>query len=620
MDREHIERLAAEAAVNDRYEGQLTRVRGEGNQTDCIADAVDGVMDHLAAGRTRSLVIYGDPQSGKTEMMICLTARLLDAGSSTIVHLLNDSVDLLLQSLDRFKRAGLAPSPRNSADLSHYPLAPGPAIVFCKKNARDLNKLITALKGMGPVVIIDDEADYATPNSKVNLQQRTRINELVSNLLGAQGTYIGVTATPARLNLNNTFDNDPETWVQFRPHNAYTGQDHFFPIDRAPEYRLTLIAGPGTPDDTRRAFARFLVTVAHLNTAALTNRQRENDYSFLVHTSGRTADHDVDRKTIEQAMSLLVRCSGADFEALVAQVHREATALYPGDDPDALVRYVLKNASRSSFVVLNSRRDRASAGDKATTPTCPFTVIVGGNIISRGVTFPNLLAMYFTRDVRTRLQQDTYIQRARMFGARGALLPHFELTIPAALYGDWKRCFLFHRLALQAIQNERPSPVWLGDPRISVAAASSIDRSTVVMDKGEMSFQMFDVEDIAALDGIVSAAPTGIDTLRRLAEVIGDAMPDFLIDYLGSAVRLVPGTLAIHSATSVEGYADPQVVEKIQRTKGFIGEPQLERRRFPQAVHHVKIFHSGRGKARVFYKNVGGVQFVQNTANLNARS
>src|SRR6202162_6398846 len=91
--------------------------------------------------------------------------------------------------------------------------------------------------------------------------------------------------------------------------------------------------------------------------------------------------------------------------------------------------YVVENISRASTVVLNSERDRVAAGDSATEPTSPFTIIIGGNIVSRGVTFPNLLAMFFTRDVANKLQQDTYIQRARMFGARGEYLKHFELTI-----------------------------------------------------------------------------------------------------------------------------------------------------------------------------------------------
>ena len=74
--------------------------------------------------------------------------------------------------------------------------------------------------------MIDDEADYATPNAKVNAPgARTKINELIEKLIGHGGRYIGVTATPARLDLNNTFSNDTSKWVQFPAHAQYTGQD-----------------------------------------------------------------------------------------------------------------------------------------------------------------------------------------------------------------------------------------------------------------------------------------------------------------------------------------------------------------------------------------------------------
>src|SRR6185437_7198597 len=150
--------------------------------------------------------------------------------------------------------------------------------------------------------------------------------------------------------------------------------------------------------------------------------------------------------------------TGKQFTKFAEVVHRTAGELFANENAGGLTGYVIANASRSAFIVLNSQRDRKSAGDKPTIPTCPFTVIIGGNIVSRGVTFPNLLSMFFTRDVKTKLQQDTYIQRARMFGARGKYLQHFELTIPRALYDDWHRCFVFHRLALQAIKDNKLSP------------------------------------------------------------------------------------------------------------------------------------------------------------------
>ena len=609
----NLAKLAATAVVKDRYKKQLARIKASGDQTDRIEEAVNGVIKNLPTASPGALVIYGDPQSGKTEMMICLTAKLLDNGHKTIVHLMNDSVDLLMQNLDRFKRAGLAPAPRNSSDLANSPLVPGhEAVVFCKKNAKDLNKLISALAKVGPVIVIDDEADYATPNAKVNTQEKTKINALVTRLLASDGRYIGVTATPARLNLNNTFNTKTETWVRFRPHDAYTGQDHFFPLNGPVPYRLTLLSGPGSAADARNALARFLVTVAYLNTTAEANGKEEQNYSFLVHTSGKTDDHKTDRKIIDAAMTALVHGSGPKFDELLEVIYQQAKVLYPAASAEELTKYVIANASRSSFVVLNSKRDRATAGDRPTVPTCPFTVIIGGNIVSRGVTFPNLLAMFFTRDVATKLQQDTYIQRARMFGARGAYLEHFELTIPKNLYDDWHRCFVFHRLALYAIENNKVSPVWVGDPRISIASSSSIDRSTVDLNKGEMSFQIFEHSDFKELDKIIEANPKDLGTLRKLAKLIGDALPTFLIDYLEAALEEKPDTLAIHTSNSIEGYGESADSKTISRPKGFLGKNQLEEKKFPGAIHHIKILYNGKGKARVFYKNLGGVQFVQN--------
>src|ERR1035441_10951413 len=117
-----LEKFKNKAKLKDRYAKQLQRLQAKGIATDSIELAVNAAVANLAKADASSLVIYGDPQSGKTEMMICLTARLLDAGHKIVVHLLNDSVDMLSQNLDRFRLAGLAPAPRSVADLVHSPL------------------------------------------------------------------------------------------------------------------------------------------------------------------------------------------------------------------------------------------------------------------------------------------------------------------------------------------------------------------------------------------------------------------------------------------------------------------------------------------------------------------
>ncbi len=607
-----LTRFKSKAKLRDRYAAQLQRLQTAGTPTACIEKTVEGAIANLATAKTSSLVIYGEPQSGKTEMMICLTAKLLDEGHPIIIHLMNDSVDLLGQNLRRFKNSGLAPAARTLSELlqSSNGRNPQELVVFCKKNARDLEKLIARLAGMRKVVVIDDEADYATPNAKINRGAKTRINELVGQLIG-DGYYVGVTATPARLDLNNTFRNEPEKWVHFPPHSKYTGQDVFFPLDKKVAYRLNLLGQGGNPQEARDAVVRFLVTVAYLNQYV---NGEEKNYTMLVHTSGKTVDHEADRDTIEESVRTLMDSESEGFDPLVTQVYETARHLYPNDDADHLTDYVVSNASRATLVVLNSERDRTAAGDSATDPSSPFTIIIGGNIISRGVTFPNLLAMFFTRNVRQKLQQDTYIQRARMFGARGEYLEHFELTIPAQLYADWHKCFVFHKLALATIRDNLGSPVWIGDSRVSVASDPSIDKATVALDKGEMSFGMFDYSD--DLDAIVLEDQNSLATLQGLRAKIGnDTLPAFLIDYIAAVAPNGPASLAIHTASSIEGYKDTADQAAISRDKGFMGKSQLEPKKFPNAVHHIKIFYNAGRKARLFYKYQGSLQFVQNLRN-----
>ena len=83
-----LDTLRSIASRRNRYESQLGRLKKSGKQTACIEAAVESASETLSSG-SKSFVIYGEPQSGKTEMMICLTAKLLDDGHRIIVHLLN---------------------------------------------------------------------------------------------------------------------------------------------------------------------------------------------------------------------------------------------------------------------------------------------------------------------------------------------------------------------------------------------------------------------------------------------------------------------------------------------------------------------------------------------------
>jgi len=605
-------------ANRSRYEKRIAELLDEGRSTTSIESAVSGAIENLSAG-ARSFVIYGEPQSGKTEMMIALTARLLDEGHQIVVVLLNDSVQLLEQNLERFLRSGLDPAPKKFNELLDPAIKIGssPWVIFCKKNSADLRKLLTKIDMYDTKVVIDDEADFATPNSKVNANEKTKINELVGRLLERDGIYIGVTATPARLDLNNTFDNDNERWIDFPPHPQYTGQSVFFPtaargFDDLP---FRLVALPDDGDDPkwlRRAFFGFLVSVAYLNTQV---NAGSRNYSMLIHTSGKKEDHTKDFQQVVRLLSSLKDSDDPRFERYAREIYELAAARHPGTERE-LTAYVISHINQSDVVVMNSDTERNAAQyRRATSPATLFTIAIGGNIVSRGVTFDDLLCMFFTRDVKHKIQQDTYIQRARMFGSRGTYLHHFELHIPGKLYLDWQKCFIFHQLALSSIRAGKGSPVWLEDKRIAAVASSSIDQAAVGIDSGEMSWEMFEYPDeadrIIAKDGL-----TPIQRLEELSALLGDdALPGHVLEFV-RGFSLGSDSIALHETTELGAtYGTEAERNDIRRVRGFIGASQLERRKYPRAIHHVKVFKNGDGMARLFYKytpEMGAIRFLRN--------
>lgn len=609
FDIERFKKPTGQGILNQ-YGRQIARLTSADQQVTCIEEAVRGAVRNLNDNKCKSFVIYGEPQSGKTEMMICLTARLLDDGNQIIVHMLNDSVDLLSQNLGRFTASGLAPSARNFSEVLDpaIKLDGQKHIIFCKKNARDLEKLIAKLGARDGLVVIDDEADFASPNSKINQLDVSKINALIRKLLGSEGIYIGVTATPARLDLNNTFDNDSSLWVDFPPHRYYTGQDVFFPMDTEPNYRLTLLPDAGDdPKYVRRALFGFLVNCAYLNNF---ENKKEQNYTFLIHTSGKKVDHKADWATIGEVLNALGDRESTAFTRYVKDIWDIAAERYPDANVDDLVGYILDSISRYKIILLNSDRDLTANPGATTNPPALFTIIVGGNIVSRGVTFSNLLSMFFTRDVKHKIQQDTYIQRARMFGSRGQYLPYFELTIPEHLYLDWQRAFVFHKLALEAIRGNLGSPVWLGDSRISVAASSSIDQSTVDLDRGEMSFPIFKLS--SEIEEAIKASGGPLAKMEKLASCLGtEAFPAHLQQFISRTMYAGDKSLAIHPLGTIENYKDGSGVDKkhIIRDKGLMGQTARD---FPDAVHHLKIFQNKGRDARLFYKFNGSIQFIKN--------
>ena len=77
MDSFNLNDLKKETTNNNRYERRLAKLVSNNQEVERIKSVVENAVTNIKNNQ-RSFVIYGEPQSGKTEMMIALTAKLLD--------------------------------------------------------------------------------------------------------------------------------------------------------------------------------------------------------------------------------------------------------------------------------------------------------------------------------------------------------------------------------------------------------------------------------------------------------------------------------------------------------------------------------------------------------------
>lgn len=493
MNLEELRKSLVQQETEQCYEPRLQTLRQRGIDPSLIEKGMADVLRTLRE-ETRSFVVYGEPQSGKTEFMIALTCKLIDEGYESIFIIMNDNTELEEQNFNRFRNAAeLNPTPKRDFEINNLSdeelKQRKQRVIFCRKNSTNLTRLIDSCRHMEKRIVIDDEADYATPNAKIKKDEITKINQKVGELgqlgAGQRGIYIGVTATPGRLDLNNTFLNDAGKWVFLESHEKYKGRSFFFPTTEKEilesDYRLV-----GLPDEgdnvihLRHSIYRFLIRVAIKNIKG----DEFDPYTMLIHTSGNKNDHERDEKDLRKVLANLQdRENPSDFA--LREIYQIAVDLveqhHVDHSPQQLIQFIFANIGRLDILIINSKHDSKNV-DRACNPTALFTFAIGGNIVSRGLTFTRLLTFFFSRNVKGKVQQNTYIQRARMFGNR-PYSDYFELCVPTSLYKDWADCFASHELSLRTAKAGHYVHVQKG--RTAAADSGAIDIRTVELGSGE---------------------------------------------------------------------------------------------------------------------------------------
>ena len=359
-------------------------------------------------------LLFGNVQSGKTGQMFGIMCQAADMGFPAFVLLTTDNVVLQQQTLERVKNdlKGFCICGENDSGLFIENSLQRPVIVVLKKNTRILRLWANVFNTTGfmkgnPLFIIDDEADAASLNTLVNRDRQSTINRHLDAIKnGATSSlYLQVTGTPQAIFLQTQASGwHPLFTYYFRPGNGYLGGDFFFPRSGHPNC-VSYIENEKNPTHE--------VVVRHLAVSAQILASGERVSNCLLHPSTRQAVHQSFADKVAKELDWCAEHMDDDFEA---ELRRHYDKLSP-EKSEKLEFDVIFDKVKELFedrqikiIVMNGKND-VDSDEYAV--GCNF--VVGGNTLGRGVTFPQLQTIYYTRSSK-KPQADTMWQHSRMFG------------------------------------------------------------------------------------------------------------------------------------------------------------------------------------------------------------
>lgn len=449
--------------------------------------------------RCRGLVV-GYVQSGKTANMTGVIAKAVDAGYNLVVLLAGTTNKLRTQTQARIE-ADVVKRHRHHwqlyttvdhegdftipANRGFTMPRPGMAqLAVMKKETtrleafRDtIKKTPRAILERLRVLLIDDECDQASVNAARRENDITQINKHIREIISAFPgvSYVGYTATPFAnvfidpfpYNKDQLDDLYPEDFITAlpRPKDYFGAREVFGGIpddadsdedtgkhmiriisDNLDNYRPKSAGrdsfAPVMGDSLRDAILWFLVTCA----VRRARGQGDKHMTMLVHTSPNIVPHERTAKLISDWLSVhgpkLSSGQGPEYEALRKLTERETLRVPPtGPFPDELqLRALLKESIDAVQVVVENSvsLERLEYSREART-----YIVVGGSVLSRGLTLEGLTVSFF---LRTSRQYDTLLQMGRWFGYRHGYEDLPRLWTTAKLAKDFR--------ALAAIEEE----------------------------------------------------------------------------------------------------------------------------------------------------------------------
>ncbi|HFC3883433.1 DEAD/DEAH box helicase [Neisseria gonorrhoeae] len=399
---------------------------------DSVKNTVDGFMEKLSQTEPKiaqNVLLLGNVQSGKTAQVLGVLSALADDGDHKVfLYLTTDSVDLQDQTVKRAKanlKNFIVLSEADDRSFMEVMKAENPILVVIKKNARVLKRWRnlfasqSSLKGY-PLVIVDDEADAASlnTNSDKPAKDASTINKLLNDIKNSccQSLFIQLTATPQSLLLQHEeSDWQPEFIHFFEAGEKYIGGNFVF--SDPPSYIVRFIDSElddmkdesgEIAEGAKQALLSFLITCAEF---ALCDKANCN---FALHPSYKIQDHQAFSKKIQAFLNDLVQTvnNGEDlagsFKESYLDLQKTKPDIHHFDEIYEKLTALLENKQISTLVV-NSQTETDFDLEKG------FNIIIGGNVIGRGLTIPKLQTVYYSRTAK-KPNADTFWQHSRIFG------------------------------------------------------------------------------------------------------------------------------------------------------------------------------------------------------------
>jgi hypothetical protein len=463
------------------------------DKTDELTDKIlDLAGDPAKPGSwARRGLVLGDVQSGKTGTYLALFNKAADAGYRLFILLAGNTEVLRQQTQARVDEAFIGRDsskviPRKGTNVTRKHIGVGlirtdlagssgmttvlrdfrqssyeasniaiqtkaahPYVFVIKKNKSILTALIAWLKeqaaGSGgmlsvPVMMLDDESDYASINTKSETDP-TAINKAIRDILGlfTRSSYIAFTATPfANIFIDHGVEDDlfPRDFVySLEAPTNYVGSAQTFGTTEAVK-----TGGLTDLDDVEG-----LIPLGHkswLQVAELPKSLTDAADTFLLSNAIRDLRGDTD-----QPRAMLVNVSR--FKAVQRQVFELLSEAVTATKTAVELHYAEPATQHS---VIRRLQDRFGAEYASTMVTWPDVlqqlpkaisdvrvrlfnsdtdkrlveqdeqwdrparmIAVGGDVLSRGLTLEGLCVSYFYRRVTA---SDTLMQMARWFGYR----------------------------------------------------------------------------------------------------------------------------------------------------------------------------------------------------------